>query len=193
MDSPLSPVLFFALFLFFLSSSPAPADARASPLVRSVCKQTSDSFHQNYTECVKTLSSDARIQSSASNDLKDLTINVLEIAAETATDTQELFNSYLRMTESSTKGIQQCAQSYGSVASAFQGTLEGVKEDHDMVKYTVAPIADGIAVCEKALSSDGVKLPRTISSRVNLVSLYKDIGFTLTSQLASIRLKGQKH
>ncbi|KAH0976843.1 hypothetical protein GBA52_026562 [Prunus armeniaca] len=192
MDSPLSHVLFFALFLFFLSSSPAPTNARASPLVRSVCKQTSDSFHQNYTECVKTIGSDARIQSSASN-IKDLTINVLEIAAETATDTQELFNSYLRMTESSTKAIQQCAQSYGSVASAFRGTLEEVKEDHDMVKYTVAPIADGIAVCEKALSSDGVELPHTISSRVNLVSLYKDIGFTLTSQLASIGLKGQKH
>lgn len=192
MDSPLSRVLFFSLFLFFLSSSPVPADARASPLVRSVCKQTSDSFHQNYTECVKTIGSDARIQSSASN-IKDLTINVLEIAAETATDTQELFNSYLRMTESSTKALQQCAQSYESVALAFRGTLEGVKEDQDMVKYTVAPIADGIAVCKKALSSDGVELPHTISSRVNLVSLYKDIGFTLTSQLASIGLKGQKH
>ncbi|CAB4289364.1 unnamed protein product [Prunus armeniaca] len=192
MDSQLSYVLFFAFFLLFLSSSPAPADARASPLLRSVCKQTRDSFHQNYTECVKTLSSDARIRSSASNDLKVVAINVLEIAAETATDTQELFNSYLQM-ETGTKAIQQCAQSYGSVASAFQGTLDGVKEEDDMVNYTAARIVDSIVVCEKALSSDGVELPQTISNRVHLVRLYKDIGCTVTSQLVSIWLRARKH
>ncbi|KAM2040437.1 hypothetical protein ACFX16_034371 [Malus domestica] len=193
MEPPLSNhVLLFACFLIiFLSSSPTPADARASPLVRSVCKATRDSFGQNYTLCVKTLWSDARIQSLvASNDLKELAINILEVAAETAKDAQELLNSYQPMIKSSkeTKAIQQCAQSYGSVASCFRGTQDEVKEEDTMANYTVARVSDDIGVCEKALSSDGVKLPATISTRLQLVKLYNNIGYTITIQLLGIWL-----
>ena len=118
MESPLSHhLLLLACFLIlFLSSSPTPADARASPLVRSVCKATRDSFSQNYTLCVKTLWSDARIRSSAaSNNLKELAINILEVAAETTKDSKELLYNYQPMIKSSkeTKTTQQCAQSYG--------------------------------------------------------------------------------
>ncbi|CAN6686399.1 hypothetical protein FF1_034154 [Malus domestica] len=192
MESPLSHhLLLLACFLLlFLSSSPTPADARASPLVRSICKATRASFSQNYTLCVKTLWSDARIRSSAtSNDLKELAINILEVAAETAQDAQELLNSYQPMIKSSkeTKAIQQCAQSYGSVASCFRGTQDEVKEEDTMANYTVARVSDDISVCEIALSS-GVKLPTTISSRLQLVKLYNNIGYTITIQLLSIWL-----
>ncbi|KAB2635294.1 pectinesterase inhibitor-like [Pyrus ussuriensis x Pyrus communis] len=87
-----------------------------------------------------------------------------------------------------TKAIQQCAQSYGSVASCFRGTQDEVKEEDSMANYTVARVSDDIGVCEKALSSDGVKLPTTISTRLQLVKLYNYIGYTITIQLLSIWL-----
>lgn len=183
MESALVYVLFIACFLSFLSSAPTPVDARASPLVRSVCKQTRDSYGHNYTECVKTLWSDTRIRSSASNDVKDLAINVLEIAAESAIDTQELFNSYLQMIKSSSNGskaIQQCAQSYGSAALAFRGAVDGVKDNDDRVNYTVARIVNDLNACDNVLSSDGVHVPNTISTRVHMVKLYMEIGTTIT-------------
>ncbi|RXI00206.1 hypothetical protein DVH24_037754 [Malus domestica] len=152
------------------SSSPTRADARASPLVGIVCMGTRDFFGQNYSQCVKTFCS--------TNDLKELAINILKVAAETAKDAKELLNSYQPVIKSckETKAIQQCAQSYGSIASCFQGTQDEVNEEETMANYTVVRIFDDNDACEKSMSSDGVKLPNSISTRLQLVKLYYNHG-----------------
>lgn len=178
---PLRYALFIASLLMFLSS-PTPVNARTSPLVRSVCKETLHYTNRNYGECVKALWPDARIKSALN--LKDLGIATLELAKENANVTLASFNNLLHISNSGNTDIKLCGALYGLMVKGFQVAIEELKKDHDVVNYILEMVQKYQDICLNAVAPplathtfDGVLVP----SSIHVAMLYRDIAFAITS------------
>lgn len=177
---PLRYVLFTASFLMFLSS-PTHANATASTLVESVCKEPL-SMNLNYGECVKALWADARIKSALN--LKDLGIATLELAKENANVTLASFNNLLHISNGGNTDVQLCGDLYGLVVKGFQVAIEELKKDHDVVNYILEMVQKYHDICLNAVAPplgthtfDGVLVP----SSIRVPMLYRDIALAITS------------
>ena len=136
MDSSIGYVTFIASLLLCLSSSPTPfANARASSLVRSVCKQTQDQFGYNYKQCVKSLWKD--IPTRSASNLKDLDTAILKLALTNAQQSKAFFVNALNTTDNNiVKGsgaVKQCADSYDFAVDGFTFSMWGIKDNDKSV------------------------------------------------------------
>ncbi|CAN6695470.1 unnamed protein product [Malus baccata var. baccata] len=191
MANSISYAVFIASMLLCLSSSPAPfANARASQLVRSVCKQTQEQFGYNYRQCVKSLWKDIPIRSATN--LKDLDIAVLKLAAANAAQTKATFEKALNATDKNANGttaIKQCVDSYDFALGAFVFAVRGVNDGDKSVTEILTQAQDDLVRCQRALASVEVPLPMPVSTTNFWVTLYRDVAFLVTSQLINIQKK----
>ncbi|CAN6695468.1 unnamed protein product [Malus baccata var. baccata] len=191
MANSISYAVFIASMLLCLSSSPAPfANARASQLVRSVCKQTQEQFGYNYRQCVKSLWKDIPIRSATN--LKDLDIAVLKLAAANAAQTKATFEKALNATDKNANGttaIKQCVDSYDFALGAFVFAVRGVNDGDKSVTEILTQAQDDLFRCQRALASVEVPLPMPVSTTNFWVMLYRDVAFLVTSQLFNIQKK----
>ncbi|XP_050141051.1 uncharacterized protein LOC126617008 [Malus sylvestris] len=191
MANSISYAVFIASMLLCLSSSPAPfANARASQLVRSVCKQTQEQFGYNYRQCVKSLWKDIPIRSATN--LKDLDIAVLKLAAANAAQTKATFEKALNATDKNANGttaIKQCVDSYDFALGAFVFAVRGVNDGDKSVTEILTQAQDDLVRCQRALASVEVPLPMPVSTTNFWVMLYRDVAFLVTSQLFNIQKK----
>ncbi|XP_068310052.1 uncharacterized protein [Pyrus communis] len=189
MDSSIGYVTFIASLLLCLSSSPTPfANARASSLVRSVCKQTQDQFGYNYKKCVKSLWKD--IPTRSASNLKDLDTAILKLALTNAQQSKAFFVNTLNTTNNDiVKGsgaVKQCADSYDFAVDGFAFSIGGIKDNDKSVSQILTQVQDEIVRCGKALTSTEIELPYLVSSTNFLTMLYRDVAFLITSQLFHI-------
>ncbi|XP_070674687.1 uncharacterized protein [Malus domestica] len=188
MATSISYAVFIASMLLCLSSSPAPfANARASQLVRSVCKQTQEQFGYSYRQCVKSLWKDIPIRSATN--LKDLDIAVLKLAAANAAQTKATFEKALNTTDKNANGttaIKQCVDSYDFALGAFVFAVRGVNDGDKSVTEILTQAQDDLVRCQRALASVEVPLPMPVSTTNFWVMLYRDVAFLVTSQLFNI-------
>ncbi|XP_050138693.1 uncharacterized protein LOC126615021 [Malus sylvestris] len=191
MATSISYAVFIASMLLCLSSSPAPfANARASQLVRSVCKQTQEQFGYNYRQCVKSLWKDIPIRSATN--LKDLDIAVLKLAAANAAQTKATFEKALNATDKNANGttaIKQCVDSYDFALGAFVFAVRGVNDGDKSVTEILTQAQDDLVRCQRALASVEAPLPMPVSRTNFWVLLYRDVAFLVTSQLFNIQKK----
>nr|URX64855.1 pectin methylesterase inhibitor [Pyrus x bretschneideri] len=168
MASSISYAVFIASLILCLSSSPAPfANARATQLVRSVCKQTQDQFGYNYKPCVKSLWKDIPIR--LATNLKDLDIADLKLAAANATQTKATFEKAFNATSKNANhmsAIKQCVDSYDFALGAFVFVVPGVNDGDKSVIEILTQAQDELVRCQRALASVEVQLPMPISVRV---------------------------
>ncbi|XP_050141483.1 uncharacterized protein LOC126617467 [Malus sylvestris] len=185
MASSISYAVFIASLLLCLSSSPTPfANARASQLVRSVCKQTQEQFGYSYRQCVKSLWKDIPIRSATN--LKDLDIAVLKLATANAAQTKATFEKAFNATDKNANGtaaIKQCVDSYDFALGAFVFAVQGVNDGDKSVTEILTQAQDDLVRCQRALASVEVQLPMPISTTNFWVMLYRDVAFLVTSQL----------
>ncbi|XP_050145224.1 uncharacterized protein LOC126620936 [Malus sylvestris] len=189
MDSSIGYATFIASLLLCLSSSPTPfANARASSLIRSVCKQTQDQFGYNYKRCVKSLWKD--IPTRSASNLKDLDTTILKLALTNAQQSKAFFVNALNTTGNNiVKGsgaVKQCANSYDFAVDGFAFSVRGIKDNDKSVSQILTQVQDEIVRCEKALTSTEIELPYLVSSTNFLTMLYRDVAFLITSQLFHI-------
>ncbi|XP_050141050.1 uncharacterized protein LOC126617004 [Malus sylvestris] len=191
MATSISYAVFIASMLLCLSSSPAPfANARASQLVRSVCKHTQEQFGYNYRQCVKSLWKDIPIRSATN--LKDLDIAVLKLAAANAAQTKATFEKALNATDKNANGttaIKQCVDSYDFALGAFVFAVRGVNDGDKSVTEILTQAQDDLVRCQRALASVEAPLPMPVSRTNFWVLLYTDVAFLVTSQLFNIQKK----
>ncbi|KAB2615146.1 DNA polymerase epsilon catalytic subunit A-like [Pyrus ussuriensis x Pyrus communis] len=188
MASSVSYEVFIASLVLCLSSSPAPfANARASQLVRSVCKQTQDQFGYNYKPCVKSLWKDIPIR--LATNLKDLDIAVLKLAAANAALTKATFEKAFNATSKNANGmsaIKQCVDSYDFALGAFVFVVRGVNDGDKSVMEILTQAQDELVRCQRALASVEVQLPMPISATKFCIMLNRDVAFLVTSQLLNV-------
>ncbi|KAB2614958.1 DNA polymerase epsilon catalytic subunit A-like [Pyrus ussuriensis x Pyrus communis] len=188
MASSVSYAVFIASLLLCLSSSPAPfANARASQLVRSVCKQTQEQFGYSYRQCVKSLWKDIPIRSATN--LKDLDIAILKLAVASAAQTKATFEKAFNATDKNANGtaaIKQCVDSYDFALGSFVFAVRGVNDGDKSVTKILTRAQDDLVRCQRALASVEVQLPMSVSTTNFWVMLYRDVAFLVTSQLLNI-------
>ncbi|XP_068310018.1 uncharacterized protein [Pyrus communis] len=188
MASSISYAMFIASLLLCLSSSPAPfANARASQLVRNVCKQTQEEFGYSYRQCVKSLWKDIPIRSATN--LKDLDIAILQLATANAAQTKATFEKAFNATNKNANGtaaIKQCVDSYDFALGAFIFAVRGVNDGDKSVTKILTQTQDDLVRCQRALASVEVQLPMPVSTTNFWVMLYRDVAFLVTSQLLNI-------
>lgn len=187
MDSRICYVMFIASLLLCLSLSPAPfANARASPIVRGVCKQARDKLGRDYKQCIRALWRDTPVR--LASNLKDLDIAILKLALANAGQSKAFFESMLNTTNSvkGTKAIKQCVRSHDFALGGFVFTIQGVSDGDKSSSEVLTQVQDEFVGCERALTLDRVQLPNLLSAKHFLTILFRDVALLVTSQLWNI-------
>ncbi|KAF3445374.1 hypothetical protein FNV43_RR10550 [Rhamnella rubrinervis] len=160
----------FICSVLFLSSL-SQANAEASKIVDSVCKETISP-----ARCQEALATNP-----LPKDLNGLAQATLRLAIANAKNSFDFINKLIAKNNAS-EPIKQCAFWYKEVVASFQSALGELEDDISSANYDSKVAGDSAEACEEGLVSKGVQMA-SISTRNEQVKLFSNIAFVITSRL----------
>ncbi|XP_044475329.1 uncharacterized protein LOC123203178 [Mangifera indica] len=180
----------FSISFVLLLHSPSPTLAFStssndgpSSLVNSVCKETT---HCSYKNCVAALALDPKALSATN--VKLLAQIALNLAVSNTTSSLIYIDAMAKKERSSPRlklALEYCVSEYEYTVNAFKASLGDLEVDPLYANYDALVAYDGAYNCADKLKSEGFQSQDvdSIRTRNNYVSIYSDIGGTITNKM----------